>query len=394
VKRIMVVFGTRPEAIKLAPLIRALDGSPSFEPLVVVTAQHRVMLDQALSLFGITPDHDLDILRPGHTLAEVTERALHGVSRLLESVRVDAVVVQGDTATTFAGSLAAFYGGVPVVHLEAGLRSYDFAAPFPEEMMRRLTSQLAALHLAPTQTAKHNLLAEHVSAERILVTGNTVVDTLLHVRALGADYGDPGLEDLDEDPRRVLLVTAHRRESWDDGLAEIAAAIAALAAGEPGLRVVFPLHRNPRVRARLLPALGRLPNVSLLEPLPYGSFVRLLGRADLVLTDSGGIQEEAPTLGKPVLVARQVTERPEGVAAGAVRVVGTDARKIVSEVRHLLHDQEAYAAMAVPVDVYGDGRAAERAVAALAHFFGLGPAPKDFAATRAAGPLRRVAAAS
>jgi UDP-N-acetylglucosamine 2-epimerase (non-hydrolysing) len=377
-RRVMVIFGTRPEAIKLAPVIVSLEDSPLLEPVIVVTGQHREMLAQVLGLFAIVPDHDLGILEPRQTLTAVTTRALAGLEPLLETERPDAVLVQGDTTTTFAGALAAFYQRVPVVHLEAGLRTGDLAAPYPEEANRQLTGRLASLHLAPTLGNKANLVAENVDPSRIVVTGNTVVDALLQAVERSDDYGDPALAGLDDDPRRVVLVTAHRRESWGAGHAAIGRALAEIARTEPDVLVVFPIHRNPVVRETLVPLLAGLPNVRLVEPLAYGGLVRLMRRADLILTDSGGIQEDGPSLGKPVLVLRETTERPEAVAAGTVRLVGTEETSIVGATRTLLHDERAYRAMANAVNPYGDGRAAARALAAMAHFFGLGPRPEEF----------------
>jgi UDP-N-acetylglucosamine 2-epimerase len=288
----MVVFGTRPEAIKVAPVIAELARSERFVPIVAVTAQHREMLDQVLSTFGIVPDHDLAILTPGQTLGDVTVRALEGLLPLLERTRPDAVLVQGDTTTTFVGALAAFYHRVPVVHVEAGLRTGDQYSPYPEEINRRLTTQLTSLHLAPTREARDNLLREGTAAASIVVTGNTVIDALLWAAAREASYGDPRLAGLDDDARRVLLVTAHRRESWGPAMVSIGKALAELARTEPDLLVVFPIHRNPVVRDAILPSLEGLDNVIVTEPLPYGPFARLIARSHLILTDSGGIQEE------------------------------------------------------------------------------------------------------
>ena len=374
----MLVFGTRPEAIKVAPLVLALDASPDFEPVVAVTGQHREMLDQVLGLFGITPAVDLEIMGARQSLSQITERALGRLSPVLEEHRPDLVVVQGDTTTTFCGALAAFYQDIPVAHVEAGLRTGDPRSPFPEEINRRMTSQLTSLHLAPTATSRANLLAEGVAAERVLVTGNTVIDALLWAAARPADDNDSLLAELDADPRRVLLVTAHRRESWGDGMRSIGRALAEIARQEPELLVVFPIHRNPVVREAILPTIQGLPNVRVCEPVEYGAFARLLGRAHVVLTDSGGVQEEAPSLGKPVLVLRDNTERPEAVDAGTVRLVGTDVATIVDSVTALLHDGEAYAAMANAVNPYGDGRSCARIVAAFRHLFGGGPRPAEF----------------
>jgi UDP-N-acetylglucosamine 2-epimerase (non-hydrolysing) len=377
-RRVMVIFGTRPEAIKVAPVIEALEESPQLEPIVVVTGQHREMLTQVLELFSIAPDHDLGILEPRQTLASVTTRALGGLEPIFDAERPDAVLVQGDTTTTFVGALAAFYRQVPVFHLEAGLRTCDLASPFPEEGNRQLTSRIASLHLAPTLGNKANLVAENIDPAQIVVTGNTVVDALLQAVERSGDYGDPALADLDADPRRVVLVTAHRRESWGEGHASVARAVAEIAQTEPDVLVVFPIHRNPVVRDAVMPVLDGLANVRVVEPLAYGGLVRLMRRSDLILTDSGGIQEEGPSLGKPVLVLRDTTERPEAVTAGTVRLVGTEETNIVGATRTLLHDERAYRAMANAVNPYGDGRAAERSVAAMAHFFGLGERPGEF----------------
>ena len=377
-KRVMVVLGTRPEAIKLAPVIRALARTPQLQPVVVVTAQHRHILDQVLELFGIRPDHDLHIIQPGQTLTDITVRALCGLRPVMADAQPDLVMVQGDTTTAFAGALAAFYGRVPVAHLEAGLRTGSTMSPYPEEMNRRLTSQLASLHLAPTPSSRANLLAEGVKPASVVVTGNTVIDALHWTVGRQVPYGDPALADLDDEPRRVLLVTAHRRESWGAPMAAIGSALADIARAEPDLLIVLPVHPNPLVRDALLPAVGRLANVRVVEPLRYGEFARLMGRAWMVLTDSGGVQEEAPSLGKPVLVLRDTTERPEAIAAGTARLVGTDRDEIVAGVRRLLHDPAAYAGMANAVNPYGDGRAAERTCQALARFFGLDAAVEEF----------------
>jgi UDP-N-acetylglucosamine 2-epimerase (non-hydrolysing) len=385
---IMVVYGTRPEAIKVAPLIKALEESPWFVPQVAVTAQHRSMLDQVNEAFSIKPEFDLDIHAPGQTLAEITTRALTGVHTLLAEQRPDAVVVQGDTTTVFAAALAAFYEKIPVAHLEAGLRTGDPYSPYPEEINRQLATRLAALHLAPTRTSRANLLNEKVDPATVVVTGNTVIDALLwtvnHEPGLGEPrYGDARLDVLDRSDAPVLLVTAHRRESWGEPLRAVGRALSRIAEAHPGLRIAFPIHRNPLVRDAIMPALAGLPNVIVTDPLPYDAFSRLMNRATLILTDSGGVQEEGPSLGKPVLVMRDTTERPEAVTAGTVRLVGTDEDRLVATVTELLTDAAAYAAMANAVNPYGDGRAAPRAVAALAHYFGLGPRAEEFACGRA-----------
>ena len=380
-KRVMIVYGTRPEAVKLAPLVLALAGSGDVEPYVVVTAQHRVMLDQVNDLFGIAPDADLDILRERQTLTDVTLRALAGLSPLVEQARPDAVVVQGDTATTFAGALAAFYHRVPVVHLEAGLRTHDRYSPYPEEANRQLTSRLTTLHLAPTPRSRDNLLAEGVPPADVIVTGNTVIDALLHV----VDRPGPPLPaGLDADPRRILLVTTHRRESWGEPMRGIGRALARLAGADPSLLVVVPAHRNPVVREALLPAVAGHGNVVVTEPLPYGLFARLMSRAHVILTDSGGMQEEGPSLGKPVLVMRETTERPEAIEAGTARLVGTDEDAIVKAVTELLTDTAVYDRMANAVNPYGDGQATRRCVAAIGHLLGLGDRAEDFTPSCAA----------
>jgi UDP-N-acetylglucosamine 2-epimerase (non-hydrolysing) len=377
IPRVVVVFGTRPEAVKLAPLIRALGLSGAFEPLVVLTAQHREMVDQVVGLFDLAIEVDLDIMRPRQSLSDVTTRALRGLDRVLEDLQPDAVVVQGDTTTSFAGALAAHYHQLPVVHVEAGLRTLDRYSPFPEEMNRRLTSSLTSLHLTPTWGTRDNLVREGVEVETVVVTGNTVIDALLWAIEQRADYGALQLAQLDADSRPVIVVTAHRRESWGEPMAQLGRAIREIAQSENVL-IILPAHRNPAVRETLLPPLREMPNVIVTEPLAYGGFSRLLNRAHLVITDSGGIQEEAPSLGKPVLVTRSNTERPEAVIAGTARLVGTAQDGIVREVRRLLHEPAAYADMSNAVNPYGDGMAAERSVQAIAHHFGLGPPAEEF----------------
>ena len=377
-RRVLIVFGTRPEAIKLAPVIAALGRSQSLAPIVAVSGQHKEMLDQVLETFAIAPDHHLGVFAPGQSLTAMTACALSRLSPVLEAAEPDAVLVQGDTTTCFAAALAAFYHGVPVAHLEAGLRTGDPRSPYPEEINRRLTTQLASVHLAPTASSRDNLLAEGVPPHRIVVTGNTVIDALLWAARQMCSWGDELLSALDDDSRRVLLVTAHRRESWGPGMRSIASAIAELARSEPNLLIVFPIHRNPLIRDAIVPAVRGLSNVIVTEPLPYGAFARLMARAHIVLTDSGGIQEEAPSLGKPVLVMRDTTERPEAITAGTARLVGTDHAAIVLAVRGLLRDGLAFDSMAHAVNPYGDGHAAARVLQALAYYFGDGPAPMEF----------------
>lgn len=364
--RVLTVFGTRPEAIKMAPVVLALARTPGIEARVCVTAQHRGMLDQALSLFGIRPDYDLDVMQANQTLNHITTAVLNGMDGILADFAPDRVLVHGDTTTTFAASLAAFYRKVPVGHVEAGLRTGDVYAPWPEEMNRRLADAIADLYFAPTESAARNLKTEGRPAGRILVTGNTVIDALLHV--VGLLHGDADLSRriAAQFPflghgRRLVLVTGHRRENFGAGFDRICTALARLAE-RPDVQIVYPVHLNPNVREPVNRILGGHPNVRLLEPLDYLPFVHLMDRAHLIVTDSGGIQEEAPALGKPVLVMRDVTERPEAVEAGTVRLVGTDGAAIVREATRLLDDEDAYRTMSRAHNPYGDGHAAERIV--------------------------------
>lgn len=371
-----MVYGTRPEAIKMAPVVTALQRSKVLDPVVAVTGQHREMLDQVNGLFGIEPRHDLDILTQRQRLEDITAKALGGVSDVIAEEKPDAVLVQGDTTTCFAAALAAFYNKVPVVHLEAGLRTGDRYDPFPEEINRRLTSQLASLHLAPTPTSRANLLADGIAPADIVVTGNTVIDALYQVTAQKPPLGNEDLAAVLGRP--MVLVTAHRRESWGEPMARAARAIARLAQSFPQVTFLLPAHLNPVVRDVLLPPLRDLGNVVITNPLSYSDFAITMAEATVVLTDSGGVQEEAPSLGKPVLVMRETTERPEAVDAGTVRLVGTDEELIVEWVSRLLTDSGAYDEMARAVNPYGDGNAAERAVASIEHFFGLGSRPEEF----------------
>lgn len=377
-KKALVVMGTRPEAVKLAPVVRALDASKWFAPVVVSTGQHRAMLDQVLELFGIIPAHDLNLIQPKQTLGELTQRALAGLERVLAAESPDIVVVQGDTTTTFVGALAAFYAQVPVAHVEAGLRTYDRFSPYPEEINRRLTTSLSDMHLAPTPSSAANLIAERVPRESVFVTGNTVIDALLWAVEQGTPFVDPELRSIEQTDERVLLVTAHRRESWDGGIARIGEALRRIATRLPDIRIVFPIHRNPVVRDAIMPAIAACKNVRVIEPLDYAQFARLIARAHVVLTDSGGIQEEAPSLGKPVLVLRDTTERPEALAAGTARLVGTDPDDIASMTIRLFDDRVAYASMANAVNPYGDGRAATRIHDVLGSFFGYCALPVPF----------------
>ena len=358
--RVLSVFGTRPEAVKMAPVVKALTNRPDrFESIVCVTAQHREMLDRAVAVFGLTVDHDLDVMRPDQTPADTAAAVLARLPALIRAVRPTVLLVQGDTTTTFAAAFCAFLEHVPAGHVEAGLRTGNFEQPFPEEMNRVLATRLAALHFAPTEAAQANLRAEGVNAADIFVTGNTVIDALLQTVRPDHRFLDPRLNSLRAEAR-LVLVTTHRRENFGEPLANICAALRELARKFPELEFVLPVHPNPNVRGTIEAQLGSLPAFRLVDPLDYVDLVQLLNRAYLVLTDSGGIQEEAPSLGKPVLVLREVTERPEGVTAGTALLVGTDTSRIVAAASTLLTDADAYARMARAVNPYGDGRAAER----------------------------------
>ena len=375
---IMPIFGTRPEAIKMAPIVSALQKSPLFRCVVTVTGQHRAMLDQVNELFGIVPDHDLNILQQRQSLSAIMTRTIDGLDKLFAENKPDAVVVQGDTTTSTAAAIAAFYHGIPVVHVEAGLRSGDLFSPFPEEANRKITSQIASLHLAPTGVSRANLIAEGIKPEDIVVTGNTVIDALLATVGKKISFTDPQLEGLAASGRKILLVTTHRRENQGDAMRGVGRALARIADAEPDLAIVLPVHKNPAVREAVLPALEGKPNVIVTEPLAYGEFTRLLSHAHIVLTDSGGVQEEAPSLGKPVLVMRDNTERPEAVDAGTVTLIGTDEERIFKEVDRLLHDQDHYDSMANAVNPYGDGMAANRTLAAIAQMLGTGLRTTEF----------------
>ncbi|WP_404821085.1 non-hydrolyzing UDP-N-acetylglucosamine 2-epimerase [Kocuria marina] len=375
---IMPIYGTRPEAIKMAPIVTALQNSDQFECVVTVTGQHREMLDQVNEIFGITPDHDLNIIQPRQTLNGVLTRTVEGLDRIFEDTPPDAVVVQGDTTTSTAAAIAAFYRGIPVIHAEAGLRSFNLFSPFPEEANRKITSQITSLHLAPTTTSKENLLREAITEEDIVVTGNTVIDALLHTVEQQLPFTDPQLEKIASSGKRVLLVTTHRRENQGEAMRGVGRALARIADAEPELAIVLPAHRNPVVREAVLPAIEGKLNVVVTEPLAYGEFTRMLSVAHVVLTDSGGVQEEAPSLGKPVLVMRENTERPEAVTAGTVKLIGTDEERIVTEVDRLLNDNAAYHEMANAVNPYGDGKAAERSLAAIEQMFDVGRRVADF----------------
>ena len=367
--RIVAVFGTRPEAIKMAPVVSRLGSLPGIELLVCVTSQHRQMLDQVLEVFGITPTWDLDLMRAGQGLTYITTSVLDGVHRIVKEAKPDRILVQGDTTTTMAASLAAFYEKVPVAHIEAGLRTRNMFSPWPEEMNRRVTSLVADLHFAPTEGAKNNLLAEGIDPGRITVTGNTVIDALFDAIAI-----------LDQDPtrraaieaelpsltpnRQIVLVTGHRRENFGGGLERVARALLRVAS-RGDVEIVFPVHLNPNVQGVMQEVLGGHPAIHLIQPLDYLPFIQMMRKADLIITDSGGVQEEAPSLGKPVLVTRDTTERPEAVEAGTVELVGTDPELLFQRATRLLDDEAAYAAMCRAHNPYGDGHAAGRIVEVL-----------------------------
>jgi UDP-N-acetylglucosamine 2-epimerase (non-hydrolysing) len=371
-KKILVVFGTRPEAIKMAPVVRELSRPGSdFAVRVCVTAQHREMLDQVLALFKIRPHHDLDLMQKGQSLEDVTSRVLLGMSKVLAAERPDMVLVQGDTTTVMATALAAFYANIPVGHVEAGLRTWNKRSPFPEEINRVMATHLSDLHFAPTPQSRENLLREGVPTSRVSVTGNTVIDALFMVTAMVAGSRKkfsalfPGVRF----DRKMILVTGHRRENFGEGFLDICRAIRTVAERHADVEIVYPVHLNPNVQKPVRSILGHLANVHLLDPQPYLPFVFLMNSSHLILTDSGGVQEEAPSLGKPVLVMRNHTERPEAVRAGTVRLVGTSQRKITSEIERLLTNTRAYHAMSRAHNPYGDGKASKRIVRRLTTYF-------------------------
>ncbi|MCH9271387.1 non-hydrolyzing UDP-N-acetylglucosamine 2-epimerase [Pantoea ananatis] len=368
--KVLTVFGTRPEAIKMAPLVQALAQDPAFESRLCVTAQHREMLDQVLSLFQLQPDYDLNVMRPEQGLTEITCRILQGMHTVLLDFKPDIVLVHGDTTTTLAASLAAFYQQIPVGHVEAGLRTGDLASPWPEEGNRKLTGHLARLHFTPTLRSRQNLLDENLADDSIVVTGNTVIDALLWVRDRVLDDNEINAQLASrypflDDSKKLVLVTGHRRESFGEGFERICSALAQIARQHPHAQIVYPVHLNPNVHEPVNRILRGIDNIVLIDPQEYLPFVWLMNRAWLILTDSGGIQEEAPSLGKPVLVMRETTERPEAVEAGTVKLVGTDTARIVNEVSILLNDDEAWQTMSRAHNPYGDGEACGRILQAL-----------------------------
>jgi UDP-N-acetylglucosamine 2-epimerase (non-hydrolysing) len=378
-RTLFITFGTRPEAIKMAPVVLELQRRRSFRVVTCLTGQHREMLDQVVEEFSLAVDHDLKIMRERQTLGHITSAVLNGIDPLLEAERPDIVLVHGDTTTTFAAALAAYYRQIPVAHVEAGLRTDNIYSPFPEEINRRLADRLAEVYYAPTRAARAALLREGARPDAVLVTGNTVIDALLATAASAPPTWEPRLERVLKRPGPKVLVTVHRRESWGMPMERVARAIKSVSEEMPHVTFLFPIHLNPVVRATFRSALDDVKQVVFMEPLAYHPFVHLMKAADVVITDSGGIQEEAPTLGKPVLVMRDTTERPEGVEAGTARLVGTDSTLIARQLMLLLTDSAAYDQMANAVNPYGDGHAAERIADHLEYRFGLrAEAPSDF----------------
>lgn len=366
--KLMTVFGTRPEAIKMCPLVLEMQKYPDFiEPIVAVTAQHREMLDQVLQLFAIKPDYDLNIMTAGQTLYDVTGRALAGLKDVLAEAQPDMVLVHGDTTTTFVGALASFYAQIPVGHVEAGLRTGNKFSPYPEEMNRKLTGAIADIHFAPTSTSKNNLLKENIDPAAIVVTGNTVIDALQTTVKADYRFTDSGLQKALAVGKRLILVTTHRRENLGEPMRHVYQALRKVLENHPDVEAIFPVHKNPKVREIVDEELGKLAQVHLIEPLDYEPFANLMAKVDIVLTDSGGIQEEAPALGKPVLVLRDTTERPEAVDAGTVKLVGTAYDDVLRETSLLLDDSKYYQSMAEAANPYGDGRACERIIRKILH---------------------------
>lgn len=364
--KLMTVFGTRPEAIKMCPLVLEMRKYPEYiQPIVAVTAQHREMLDQVLDLFGIVPDYDLNIMTSGQTLYDVTTRALMGLKPVMEEAKPDMVLVHGDTTTTFAGALAAFYAQIPVGHVEAGLRTGNKYSPYPEEMNRKLTGAMADMHFAPTATSKGNLLKENVNPASILITGNTVIDALQTTVHGDYHFADEDFNRVFATGHKLILMTTHRRENLGEPMRHVYRALKSVLETHENVEAIFPVHKNPKVREIVNQELGHLSRVHLIEPMDYEPFANLMAKVDIVLTDSGGIQEEAPALGKPVLVLRDTTERPEAVEAGTVKLVGTAYDDVLQETNRLLDDDEHYRSMAEAANPYGDGKACERIIKAI-----------------------------
>ncbi len=378
-KRIISIFGTRPEAIKMAPLVQALAATDELDSYVCVTAQHRQMLDQVLNLFRIEPDYDFDLMRPGQDLVDITSRSLEQTRNLIREVEPDLLLVHGDTTTCFAVTLAAFYEGVKVGHVEAGLRTFDLKAPFPEEFNRTVVDKICDYHFAPTESARQNLLQDRIDDGNIWVTGNTVIDALFYVRDIVERYDRAHWETIldselvtrvEDRDRKLILVTGHRRENFGENFRNLCQAIRELALRHPDWDVIYPVHLNPNVQQPVREILSNQANVHLIEPLEYEPFIWLMNNSDVILTDSGGIQEEGPALGKPVLVMREVTERPEAVEAGTVELVGADHNRIVNGVENLFEDEARYLQMSETINPYGDGHAVQRIVAALGEIAG------------------------
>ena len=368
--KVMAIFGTRPEAIKMAPVVRELLKHPEIETKVCLTAQHREMLDQVVDLFQLPVDYDLDIMKQGQSLYDITDRVLLGLKEVLEKEKPDLVLVHGDTTTTFSATLAAFYQQIDVGHVEAGLRTGNMYSPFPEEANRRLTSVLTTLHFAPTETARQNLLKENQKDDRIFTVGNSVIDALLATVKKDYVFEDKELQDIEEH-KRIILVTTHRRENLGEPMRNVYRALRRLVETVPDTEVVFPVHRNPLVRQAVKEVLDGVPGIHLVDPIEYEPFTNLMARSAIILTDSGGIQEEAPSLGKPVLVLRDTTERPEAVASGTVKLVGTDEDKVYNTAYKLLTDEVAYREMAESINPYCDGHTSERIVQAILYFYGI-----------------------
>ena len=375
--KVMTVFGTRPEAIKMAPLIKELEKCPQTESIVCLTGQHREMLMQVLDTFDIKPDYNLDIMRPGQTVTTITTDVLLGMQEILSKVTPDVLLVHGDTSTTFAGALAAFYGNVRIGHVEAGLRTYDKYSPFPEEMNRQMTSRLSDLHFAPTKANKYNLSIENIK-DNVYITGNTVIDALSTTVKDDYKFVDENLANIDFTDSKYILLTAHRRENLGQPLVQICTAIKQIIEQNPDVKVIYPMHLNPKVRDTARAILGDLENAILIDPIDVCDMHNLMNKCYMVMTDSGGLQEEAPALGKPVLVLRTETERPEAVEAGTVKIAGVETDVIVNMANELIRDKEAYNKQSKAVNPYGDGKASERTVQAILNYFDLGEKPKDF----------------
>ena len=368
--KVMSVFGTRPEAIKMAPLVKELEKNDKIQSIVAVTAQHRQMLDQVLEIFDITPDYDLNIMQSGQTLADITTRALNGLDKVIKEAKPDIILVHGDTSTTFAGALAAFYNQVKIGHVEAGLRTYDNYSPYPEEMNRKLTGAMTDLHFSPTISNKNNLLKENISEDNIYITGNTVIDALKTTVKSDYKFSDATLASLDFEGKKIILMTAHRRENLGKPLENICNAAKTIIETHPDAELVYPMHLNPKVRETATSILGGMDRVHLIDPLDVEELHNAMKRSYMVMTDSGGLQEEAPSLGKPVIVLRNETERPEAVEAGTVLMGGVDKNVIIEKAHMLLTDKEAYEKIAQTANPYGDGRASERIVDAILYYFG------------------------